>query len=309
VRDPEDLPNAIALNSSLFNVARLVGPAIAGILIGFVSEGVVFLINGLSYAAVLLALVAIDVPRRPRQPGRAPNIWSHLAEGLHYAGHFAPIRAALLLLGAIGLLAMPYSVLLPMFAADVLHGGPHTFGFLVSSIGLGALSGALFLAGRRNVRGLGTVILWAVTALGVGLLILSQVRQEHLACLLLAITGFGVMVQIASTNTILQILVEPDKRGRVMSLYAVAFMGTMPLGSLVAGALAARIGAPTTMAISGFVALCAAGMFARALPRLRAEVLPIYRRLGIIAGPETGVLEPTPRANCSSTATTRNTAS
>jgi MFS family permease len=282
VQDRDDLPNAIALNSSVFNVARLVGPSIAGVLIGLVSEGVVFLLNGLSYVAVLAALIAIRVPRRERHATSAPNVWAHLAEGVRYVAHFAPIRAVLLLLGLVGLVGTPYGVLMPMFAADVLHGGSHTLGFLVASIGLGALTGALFLARRRSVRGLGNVIVWAVVAFALGLMALALVRREWIACVLLAITGFGMMVHMASSNTIVQTLVDHDKRGRVMSLYTVAFMGTMPVGSLLAGALAARIGAPRTVAIGGAICLVAAALFARALPGLRAQVRPIYARLGIL---------------------------
>jgi MFS family permease len=278
----EDLANAIALNSSIFNVARLVGPSIAGLLIGLVSEGVVFLINGLSYVAVLAALLAIRVPRQERRVAAAPDVWSHLLEGVRYVARFAPIRAVLLLLALVGLVATPYSVLMPMFATDVLHGEPHTLGFLVASIGVGALAGALFLARRRSVRGLGSVIVRAVATFGAGLLALSIVRLTWLACVVLAVTGFGMMVHMASSNTILQTLVDHDKRGRVMSLYTVAFMGTMPLGSLLAGALAARIGAPRTVAIGGTLCLVAAAAFARALPALRLQVRPIYARLGII---------------------------
>lgn len=282
VPDPNDLPNAIALNSSVFNVARLVGPSIAGVVLGLVSEGVVFLVNGLSYVAVIAALLAIRVPPRPRRATPASNVWAHLTEGLGYAGRFAPIRAVLLLLAFVGLVGTPFSVLMPMFASDVLHGGAHTLGFLVGSIGVGALGGALFLARRRSVRGLGLVIVWAVAAFGAGLVALSLARTQWLACAVLAVTGFGMMVHMASSNTILQTLVDPDKRGRVMSLYTVAFMGTMPLGSLAAGALAGHIGAPATVALGGAGCLAATALFARVLPGLRAQVRPIYARLGIL---------------------------
>jgi MFS family permease len=183
--------------------------------------------------------------------------------------------------------AAPYTVLMPMFATDVLHGGSNTLGFLVASIGLGALGGALYLARRRSVRGLGTVIAWAATAFGVALVALAVARREWLACVVLAISGFGMMAHMAASNTVLQTLVDHDKRGRVMSLYAVAMMGTTPLGSLLAGALAGRIGAPLTVALGGGACIAAAALFARALPALRAEVRPIYARLGII--PEVAV--------------------
>jgi MFS family permease len=289
VPDRSDLPNAIALNSSVFNTARLVGPSVAGVLLTVVSEGTVFLINGLSYVAVLAALLAIRVPARPRDTASSRHVWAHLAEGVRYAAGFAPIRAVLVLLAFVGLVGTPFSVLMPMIASDVLHGGSRTLGFLVSSIGVGALCGAAFLATRRTVRGLGKVILWAVTAFALGLIGLAFVRQQWLACLLLAVTGFGVMAHMASSNTILQTLVDHDKRGRVMSLYTVAFMGTMPIGSLVAGAIAGRIGAPITLALGGAACLAAAGVFARALPGLRAQVRPIYVRLGIIEEVASGI--------------------
>ncbi|MFL5262378.1 MAG: MFS transporter [Anaeromyxobacteraceae bacterium] len=287
VGDREDLPNAIALNSSVFNVARLVGPSVAGVLLGFLSEGTVFLLNGVSYVAVIAALLAIRVAPRERRSGASPPVWAHLLEGLRYAASFAPARAVLLLLAFVGFVAAPYSVLMPMFATDVLHGGSHTLGFLVASIGLGALGGALYLARRRSVRGLGTVIAWAATAFGVSLLALAAARREWLACVVLAVSGFGMMAHMAASNTVLQTLVDHDKRGRVMSLYAVAMMGTTPLGSLLAGALAGRIGAPLTVALGGGACIAAAALFARALPALRAEVRPIYARLGII--PEVAV--------------------
>jgi MFS family permease len=282
VADRADLPNAIALNSSVFNVARLVGPSVAGLLLGVVSEGVVFLVNAVSYVAVLGALLAIRVPRAAAREAASRTVWAHLGEGFAYAARFTPIRAALVLLAVVSFVGGPYTVLMPMFARDVLHGGSHTLGFLVASIGLGALGGALFLARRRGVPGLGPVIARAVAAFAVSLVALSLVRREALACACLAVSGFGMMVHMAATNTVLQTIVEPDKRGRVMSLYTVAFMGTMPFGSLLAGALAGRIGAPATVALGGAVCLVASALFARALPALRAEVQPIYARLGIL---------------------------
>ncbi len=282
VQGGDDLPNAIALNSSVFNVARLVGPSIAGVLISLVGEGTVFLLNGLSYVAVIGALLAIRVPRREHPSSQVPHVWAHLREGVHYAAGFAPIRSVLVLLGLVSLVGAPYTVLMPIFATDVLHGGAHTLGFLVGSIGVGALAGAVFLATRRTVRGLGRVIVWAVAAFGLGLETLALVRHEWMAVAVLAVTGFGLMVHMASSNTILQTLVEHDKRGRIMSLYAVAFMGTTPIGSLLAGALAARIGARWTVALGGALCLAGAALFARALPALREQVRPIYTRLGII---------------------------
>lgn len=292
VGDRVDLPNAIALNSSLFNVARLVGPSIAGVLIGVMSEGMVFLLNGASYVAVIGALLAIRVAPPSRRPVADANVWGHLGEGVRYVTAFSPTRAVLLLVAFVSLVAAPYSVLMPVFATDVLHGGAHTLGLLVGSIGLGALGGALFLARRESVRGLGAVIAWAAGAFGAALVALAIVRREWLACVVLAVSGFGMMAHLAASNTILQTLVDHDKRGRVMSLYAAAMLGTTPVGSLAAGALAGRIGAPLTVALGGGATVVAALLFARALPALREEVRPIYVRLGIIpeiaAGLEAG---------------------
>lgn len=283
VQGGDDLPSAIALNSSIFNLARLIGPSIAGVLIAAVGEGTVFLANGLSYVAVIAALLAIRLPRQARSSAAPPRLWTHFVEGLRYAAGFAPIRAVLLLLALVSLVGGPYAVLMPMFATDVLHGGPHVLGFLVGSIGVGALGGAMFLATRRSVRGLGKVIVRAVTGFGVGLIGLGLVRSQGMAMAALAVSGFGLMVHMASSNTILQTLVDPDKRGRIMSLYAVAFMGTAPLGSLFAGALAARIGPSWTVALGGAACLGGAALFARALPGLREQVRPIYARLGILS--------------------------
>jgi MFS family permease len=287
VGDRADLPNAIALNSSIFNVARLIGPSIAGVLLGVLSEGMVFLLNALSYVAVLGALFAIRVAPRQRPETPAPPLWTHLGEGLRYVMHFSPTRAVLLLLAVVGLVAAPYSVLMPIFATDVLHGGAHTLGFLVASIGVGALGGALYLARRQSVRGLGAVIAWAAGMFGVALVAFALVRREWLACVVLAVSGFGMMTHMAASNTVIQTLVDHDKRGRVMSLYAMAMQGTMPLGALAAGALAGRIGAPLTVGLGGAACVVAAALFARALPALRTEVRPVYARLGII--PEVAV--------------------
>jgi MFS family permease len=278
----EDLPNAIALNSSIFNLARLVGPSLAGVLIALVGEGYVFLLNGLSYLAVIAALLAIRVPARPQRVVVGAELWDHLREGLGYVAGFKPIRAVLLLLAAVNLLGVPATVLLPIFAGDVMHGGAHTLGFLTAAIGVGALCGALYMASRPSVLGLGRLILAAVVLFGASLLGLAFCRSEWLAVPVLAVTGLGMMVHMASSNTLVQTLVDPEKRGRVMSFYAVAFMGTYPLGSLLVGTVASRIGAPWTACLSGLASLGAAFAFARALPGLRAEVRPLYRQMGVL---------------------------
>ena len=278
----DDLPNAIALNSSVFNLARLVGPSLAGLLLALVGEGTVFLVNGLSYLAVIAALLAIRVPESPHRSHGEEDLLANLRDGLSYVVRFSPIRAVLLLLAVVSLFGTPATVLLPIFAGDVLHGDAHTYGFLVGAIGVGALVGALYMASRRSVVGLGRVIVVAVALFGGSLLALALCRSRWLALPVLAVTGFGMMVHMASSNTIVQTLVDPALRGRVMSFYAVAFMGTAPLGSLLLGASASRIGAPWTVCLSGTICLVAAAVFARALPALRAQVRPIYARLGVI---------------------------
>jgi MFS family permease len=282
VAGSEDLPNAIALNSSVFNLARLVGPALAGILIGLVGEGTVFLLNGLSYVAVIAALLAIRVAPRPHRARGEVALWRRLREGLHYVAGFAPVRSVLLLLALMGLFGAPNMVLLPVFARDILHGDAHTLGFLVGAIGVGALVGALYMASRRSVLGLERLIVLAVLLFGSGLIALSVVRRPWMAIAVLVCAGFGTMVHMASCNTIVQTLVDPEKRGRVMSFYTVAFMGSAPLGSLLVGTLASRIGAPWTVCVGGLICLLGAGVFARKLTALRAEIRPIYARLGVI---------------------------
>jgi MFS family permease len=278
----EDLANAIALNSSVFNAARLVGPALAGVMIGMVGEGMVFLLNGLSYVAVIAALYGMTLGPYARTPAVDEPMGRKLAAGFRYAFGFAPIRALLLLVAVVSLMGVPFTVLLPVFATDVLGGDAHTLGFLMAASGVGALVGALYLAGRTSVRGLGYVILAAVALFGASLIGLGLSRRAGLSMAALLGAGLGMMVQMASSNTILQTIVDDDKRGRVMSLYSMAFMGTVPFGSLFAGALASRIGAPRTVMLGGVACLLAAAAFARALPELRAQVRPIYVRLGIV---------------------------
>jgi MFS family permease len=197
----------------------------------------------------------------------------------------------LLLLAAVNLLGVPSTVLLPIIAGDVLHGGAHTLGFLTAAIGVGALCGALYMASRRSVLGLGRLILAAVSVFSVSLMVLALCRTEWLAVPVLMATGLGMMIHMASSNTLVQTLVDPGKRGRVMSFYAVAFMGTYPLGSLLVGAVASRIGAPWTVCLSGLASLAAALLYARALPALRAEVWPIYRQMGVLT-PEAARVAP-----------------
>jgi MFS family permease len=281
VEDRKDLGNAIALNSSMVNLARLIGPSIAGIVIGAVGEGLCFLIDGLSYMAVIASLIAMHA-MQPQMLSRRSSVIHELREGWHYVSRFAPVRSILLLLALVSLVGMPYVVLMPIFAARVLHGGPHTLGFLMAASGVGALIGAAVLAARKSVRGLGKMIAVATGVFAAGLMGFSQSNLFWLSLPLLLAAGFGMMVQLASCNTILQTIVPDERRGRVMSYYTMAFVGMAPFGSLFAGSLANRIGAQATVMISG--ACCAAGAvwFASRLRELRKLVHPIYVKLGIV---------------------------
>jgi MFS family permease len=282
VNDKSDLPNAIALNSSAFNAARLVGPALGGFVVAAVGEGVAFLLNALSYIAVIGALLALRLPSAPARPLGAPAVWSNLREGMRYAFGFPPIRTILLLVFTASLFGVPFLVLMPVFAADVMHGGPSTLGLLMGAVGVGALAGALTLAARRSVVGLGSMITIAIGVFGTGLLLFSATTSVLLALPGLFAAGFGMMALMASSNTILQTIVEDDKRGRVLSFYAMSFMGAVPVGSLLAGALAARIGAPATVRIGACVCLLSGLLYARVLPSMRAHVRPLYMRLGLL---------------------------
>ncbi|HUE67989.1 MAG TPA: MFS transporter, partial [Candidatus Acidoferrum sp.] len=246
VDDRADLPNAIALNSSMVNAARLLGPAIAGVLIAAVGEGWCFFIDAVSYAAVILSVLRMRfVPRPPAR--KDAHVLREMAEGFRYASGFAPIRALLLLLAVSGLAGRPFAALLPVIAGEVMHGGAGTLGALQATAGLGALAGALYLASRTSVLGLGRVTVASAALFGLGLMVFSRAHALWLALPLLLLAGIGMMVQTAACNTIIQTVVDEDKRGRVMSLLAMSLFGTVPLGSLIAGALATRIGAANTI--------------------------------------------------------------
>jgi MFS family permease len=281
VEKKEDLSNAIALNSFLFNGARLVGPSIGGIVISILGEGLCFLLNGLSFLAVIVALLAMKTTFKKKEIQRT-RVWHGLKEGFTYTFGFAPIRFILFLLGLVSLVGMPYTVLMPIFAKDILHGGPHTLGFLMAASGMGAVAGAIFLASRKSVLGLGRIIVAASIIFGSGLITFSLSHVLWLSLLLLVFTGFGMMVQMASSNTILQTIVEDDKRGRVMSFFTMSFMGMAPFGSLLAGSLASKIGAPNTLIIGGVLCILGSFMFAKKLPLIREMVRPIYLKKSII---------------------------
>jgi len=288
VEDRNDLPNAIALNSSMFNAARLIGPTVAGILITAIGEGFCFLVNGISYLTVIVALLMMKIePLVIAQKNE--KILEGMKEGIKYAYNFKPIRALLLLIGLVSLTGMPYTVLMPVFARDILHGDAHTLGFLFGAVGSGALVGAIYLASRKSILGLGKWIAIAASIFSLGLLFFSFSRNIYLSIGLMLFTGFGMMMHMASTNTLLQTLVDDDKRGRVMSLYVMAFMGTAPFGSFMAGSLAGAIGAPYTVLSSGIICLIGALIFYRNLPSLRKHIRPIYIQKGILPEVSTGL--------------------
>jgi MFS family permease len=282
VEKKEDLGNAIALNSFLFNGARLVGPSIAGILISILGEGMCFLLNGISFLAVIFALLAMKM-RPDKGKHEKTEVWEGLKEGFTYAFGFVPIRSILFLIGLISLVGMANTTLMPVFAKDILHGGPQTFGFLMAAIGVGAIIGAVYLASRKSVLGLGRMIAIASGIFGMGLIAFSFSHVLWLSLFLLLLTGFGMMVQMASSNTVLQTIVEDNKRGRVMSLYAMAFMGAGPFGSLLGGSLASKIGASGTLMIGGASCILGGFLFIKKLPLLRTMVRPIYVQRGILS--------------------------
>jgi MFS family permease len=281
IEDRADLGNAIALNSLIFHSARLIGPMAAGITIAVVGEWPCFLLNAISFLAVLAALLAMRIAPRTGEPSSGRLLHS-VREGIDYAFRSMPIRTLLALIATVSLAGAPLGVLMPVIAKEILGGQSATFGLLGGVPGLGALAGALFLAMRKNVLGLGRLMVMMIAVLGVATIGVACSRTLAISLVLLTFVGFAVVVAVAASNTILQTIVDEDKRGRVMSLYLMAFLGTAPFGSLLAGGFAVLFGTPWTLAISGAVCIVAALVFALRLPALRASVHPIYAREGII---------------------------
>ena len=281
VEEHSDLGSAIAMNSMVFNSARLIGPSIAGVLIALFGEGLCFLIDGISFLAVVTALLAMRVSAPAPRLERS-HVLRELHEGLAAAFGFAPIRAILLLMALTSLVGMPYIVLMPVFADRVLHGNAITLGFLMAASGVGALCGALLLAMRDSVLGLGRVIAGGGAVFGVALIAFGLSRSFWVSVPVLMVGGFAMMVQGASSNTVVQTIVDDSKRGRVMGFFAMAFMGTMPFGNLLGGTLARHIGAPATVILGGSMCIVAAALFARMLPRLRELARPVYVARGIL---------------------------
>jgi MFS family permease len=292
----DDLGNAIALNSSMVNGARLIGPTIAGLLVASFGEGVCFIINSASYLAVLLALVAMRLAPTTQHPVQRRHVFQELREGFIYAFGFGPIRSILLLVALVSLTGMPYAVLVPVFAKEVLHGGAHTFGFLMTASGCGAFAGTVYLASRKSILGLGRLIVLSAVLFAAGIAGFALSSILPLSLISLVIAGFGAMTLVASSNTILQTILEEDKRGRVMSFFTVAFMGMAPFGSLGAGTMAGIIGLRDTLLLGAACCLVGAVVFARYLPQIRETVRPIYLRMGIIKevaqGMETAAEQP-----------------
>ncbi len=289
VEHRDDLSNAIAINSSMVNFARLLGPSLAGILIAATGEGWCFLIDGVSYIAVIYSLLAMRLNPAHREAAalRAKaSMLTQLNEGWNYVCSFLPIRAILLLFAIVSLMGWPFTVLMPIFAAQVLHGGPHTLGFLMGATGVGALISGLSLVFRKSVRGLLRMIPLAAAIFGIGLIGFGLSHRLWLSMLLQLVVGFGMMQGLTSSNTIIQTIVPEDKRGRVMSYYTIAFVGMAPFGSLLAGSLAHWIGAANTVILSGAACILGGAWFALRMPAIRLILRPIYQQLGIVPIPD-----------------------
>ena len=281
VEKRSDMANAIALNSAIVNVSRLIGPAVAGILVALVGEGYCFLINAISFMAVIVALLAMKIKKfQPAISGK--NVLHEVREGLRYAFGSTPIRWLLILLGIISIAGMPYTILMPIFAKDIFNGSSYTLGFLMASSGVGALIGGIYLAARKTVLGLGKILAAAAAIFGTGLIFFGISKILWLSLAMMVFTGFGMLINIAAVNTILQTITEDDKRGRVMSFYTMAFIGLTPIGNLLAGILAESIGAPNTVIISGAVCILGAIIFSIKLPSIKLAARPVYIEKGII---------------------------
>ncbi len=279
----EDLMNAIALNSSMFNGARVIGPAVAGVLVASIGEGWCFFANGVSYLAVIAGLLLMTLDRL-QVTDRASSPFEHIVEGFRFVRDTAPIRTLLLLIGLVSLVAMPYTVLMPIFADQILHGGAKGLGLLMGATGVGALAGALVLAMRSGLRGLGRIIALTSAGFGVSLVLFAFSRMFWLSAAFLVGAGFSMMLQMAASNTLIQAMVPDRLRGRVMSAYSMMFMGMAPLGALFAGAVAHKLGAPLAVAIGGAGCLVGSALFASRLPRLRVQARQLIIAQGMAGG-------------------------
>jgi len=284
IDNKEDLGNAIALNSLMVNMARLLGPSLAGILISLTNEGICFLVNAISYIFVIIFLLKMKISNNRRENKKEfLSLFKDLKEGFLYVFGFPPLRYIILLLALISLVGMPYTILMPIFASKILHGNAYTFGFLMAGSGIGALIAGLYLASRKTVLGLGRILAFSPIIFGLGLILFSLSRNFLLSFLMMIVTGFGMILNMTGSNTLLQTITEDDKRGRVMSFYTMAFIGIAPFGSLLAGTLASIIGAPNTLLFGGICAIIGGILFTLKLPEIRRLVRPIYLKLGIIS--------------------------
>ena len=281
VGDSADLSNAIAINSAMVNSARLIGPALAGILIAATNEGWCFSIDGISYLAVIASLLLMRVTPKA-QTGHTGTLLGQMREGWNYVAHFSPIRNILLLFGVVGLMGWPFMVLMPVFATKVLHGGPHTLGFLMGAVGVGSLGSALALVVRKSVLGLTVMIPLSAGIFGLGLILFGLSHVLWVSMILMLFVGFGMMQGTTASNTIIQTVVDGKMRGRVMSFYTIAFVGTAPFGSLLSGSLAHVIGAQRTVIFSGVMCILGSILFSTQLKTIHREIHPVYKRLGII---------------------------
>ncbi|MBN3895471.1 MAG: MFS transporter [Nostoc sp. NOS(2021)] len=285
VEHREDLGNAIAINSTMFNGARLIGPAIGGLLIARVGTGYCFLIDGLSYIAVIAALLAMQV--KPwKNSVTDGNPLQKVKEGFVYAFSFPPIRSVLLLSALVSLMGLQNTILVPVMAEQVLKGGAETLGFLMAASGVGALTGGIYLATRQTILGIGKLIALAPAILGIGLIAFALSRFLPLSLFTMLFVGLGTILQVAASNTFLQTIVEDDKRGRLMSLYTMSFLGMIPVGNLLGGLLASHIGATNTLIIDGIACILGSIIFSRQLPALRKIMRTIYEQKGIITTQE-----------------------
>ncbi len=279
--DRRDLPGAIALNSLMINGARMIGPAIAGVLLATVGAATCYFVDGFSYIAVILALLAMRVTL-PALRKNHPPVLESVKEGFRVSFGFAPIRTVLLLLMLVSLAGVPYMVLMPIFAKDILHGGPRLLGLLTCAVGLGALVGGLYLANRKSVVGISRALTFAAAMFGVAISVFGLSTNVYLSLAVLPIGGMCMIIQMAGSNTLLQTLAEDHQRGRVMAMFGMCFMGTVPIGSLLCGLLANRIGAPLTLVCGGVTCIIGAALFWRQRPKIRDQVYEIYQRRGIL---------------------------
>jgi MFS family permease len=279
----DDLINAIALNSSMFNGARIIGPAIAGILVAAIGEGWCFFANAVSYIAVIIGLILMTIPPAARRVHEG-SAASHIIEGFRFVAHTGPIRALLLLLGLVSITGMPYAVLMPIFADKIFHAGARGLGILMGFSGLGALMGALTLATRREVRGLGRWVAISCGVFGASLIVFAYSRSFWLAAAGLVPVGFAMMTQMGASNTLIQTMAPDRLRGRVMSIYSMMFMGMAPIGALLSGVIAERVGAPFTVAAGGVIAIAGSIAFGLRWPELRAEARQLVLAQQMVAG-------------------------